>query len=58
MNNDQLQSSRKLSDAELDAVTGGRKAGEGQKDFGGASSPPTPPTPIETLVRWIISIVT
>ena len=33
MNNDQLQSSRKLSDAELDAVTGGRKAGEGQKDF-------------------------
>lgn len=24
---------RKLSDAELNAVTGGRKAGEGQKDF-------------------------
>jgi hypothetical protein len=30
---EQVQSSDKISDAELDSVTGGRKAGEGQKDF-------------------------
>jgi hypothetical protein len=55
MNNDQILSSRKLSDAELDAVTGGRKSGEGQREFDSASPPPTPI--VETLVRWIISIV-
>ncbi|CAN7297473.1 hypothetical protein LJR220_001513 [Bradyrhizobium sp. LjRoot220] len=29
----QVQSSDKISDAELDKVTGGRKSGEGQKEF-------------------------
>ena len=33
MKTNQVQSSPKISDAELDKVTGGRKAGEGQKDF-------------------------
>ena len=28
-----IQSSDQISDRELDKVTGGRKAGEGQKDF-------------------------
>jgi len=33
MKTEQVQSSDKISDQELDHVTGGRKAGEGQKDF-------------------------
>ena len=33
MKTEQVQSSDKISDKELDNVTGGRKAGEGQKDF-------------------------
>jgi hypothetical protein len=30
---EQVQSNDKISDEQLDHVTGGRKAGEGQKDF-------------------------
>jgi hypothetical protein len=48
--------SQTFSDDDLEHVTGGRKAGEGQKDDG-PSSPAPPPTPIETLVRWIISLI-
>jgi len=33
MKTKQIQSSDQISDRELDKVTGGRKAGEGQKDF-------------------------
>jgi hypothetical protein len=33
MKTKQIQSSHHISDVELDKVTGGRKAGEGQKDF-------------------------
>ncbi|MBR1210039.1 hypothetical protein [Bradyrhizobium sp. JYMT SZCCT0180] len=33
MKTEQVQSSDKISDEQLDNVTGGRKAGEGQKDF-------------------------
>jgi hypothetical protein len=33
MKSKQIQSSHQLSEGELDKVTGGRKAGAGQKDF-------------------------
>ena len=33
MKTEQVQLSDKISDKELDNVTGGRKAGEGQKEF-------------------------
>ena len=33
MKTEQVQLSDKISDKELDNVAGGRKAGEGQKDF-------------------------
>ena len=39
-----------ISDAELDNVTAGRKAGGTQQEFLTIS---TPPTPIETVVGWI-----
>ncbi|MBR1298580.1 hypothetical protein [Bradyrhizobium sp. AUGA SZCCT0042] len=42
-----------ISDDELDIVVGGRKAGEGQKDFSTVSPPPTP---IQTIIGWIIAV--
>ena len=33
MKTEQVQSTDKISDEQLDNVTGGRKSGEGQKDF-------------------------
>ncbi|MBR1232019.1 bacteriocin [Bradyrhizobium sp. AUGA SZCCT0182] len=39
MKNEQAKSIDKISDKELDSVTGGRKAGEGQKEFLTVKSP-------------------